>query len=297
MTSCDTHFNSIDWSKEPNAVFWTQENCNGTFFEQTSDSTSNPLFPADKVKSLFVPPNHKLLAFSKPNMSGLLMQLPPGYYRTNRSNPQGGYELTGISSAHLLRDSSWEDHIIDCCKGNKNPKDCGTFDGISPTHNGDCDIIMENYCKTHKDDPKCSCYISTDPIFKNPEIDKLVKNNPKCYIQDCLLSGYKPTGIRNADCPSLKICIQDFANITGSENKLSSNVVSQDCSDPSLLSSPSPLSSPLSSPSPSPLSSPSQIPLDQDQMFYILIIIFIIVVVIFLVLGIKKVMSGQHRQL
>lgn len=84
---------------------------------------------------------------------------------------------------------------------------------------------MINYCKLNRGSDICSCYAPV-PNYIDPSIGGL----QHCWNNKCSLYGYKPPSMRNAQCPSIKICKQSIS--AEGENLLSSNVIKQDCSGP-----------------------------------------------------------------
>ena len=91
-----------------------------------------------------------------------------------------------------------------------------------------CDRFVQNFCKSHTDDPRCACY-SDPPGPDDPLEVKLIKANPGCYARGCNFGAYKPDSLKNSNCPPITICKQDLSTI-GKGNMSFDNIVVQDCS-------------------------------------------------------------------
>src|SRR5690606_34739028 len=57
-----------------------------------------------------------------------------------------------------------------------------------------CDLVVDEYCPSHLDDPLCSCYNTAASISKLPtamqQYAVILEAQPKCWLKDCALKGY-----------------------------------------------------------------------------------------------------------
>ena len=73
-------------------------------------------------------------------------------------------------------------------------------------HQGQFDLMMNDYCKITPKDELCGCYVQLDEI---PAVAKsvlqILNANPQCWNSNCTLKGYQPSTIYNKKCPDLNL--------------------------------------------------------------------------------------------
>lgn len=102
------------------------------------------------------------------------------------------------------------------------------------------DDYADQFCPTANlnlpENKWCSCYLSRKTVLADPTLSKLYPlakytTQPQCWNDVCLMDGYKNFGIRSSpSCPSLTICTQDLASVSGANNILKNVILTQDCS-------------------------------------------------------------------
>ena len=227
---------------EPKAQFWSKYGCAHTYMELNpglykdldDKSYNGGYFPIRRngIDAIRVPPNMKVWASSKPNFetSGAgVVTFNPGLY-SDLDNPYLGIGRNGIDSMRVIRTKPWDQHLVDCCKANTannvSPESCGIYWGKGTS--GACDALIENHCKSNKDDEACGCYADA-PGIDDPITQRLIKANPLCYSRSCNMGiSYVPTPMRDKQCPDITICKQDIT-VDGAANQLYDNLLVQDC--------------------------------------------------------------------
>jgi len=219
-------------NKEPKARFWNYPNYSQAMMELAPGNYPDfnwlPIKRND-VDSMWIPPNMQAYVYSYPHFAirdryGLY---DSGDYR-DLDNPFIHIGRNDIDSMKLMRKYDWNTFLYKCCTGanDVNSQMCKNYWGKS--NSGSCDAFMENWCKNHPKDDKCSCYGQKPNPNDPPEI-KYLKANPACYSYKCNTVGYKPIGVRQIKCPDITICRQTLG-ADGDSNIMSNNVIIQDCS-------------------------------------------------------------------
>jgi hypothetical protein len=213
---------------QPNALFWDGPSCSGQQMALPQGNVTNmyslPLGP-NRIDSLWVPPDSDVAV----TYNGGSYIFTPGLYGNLDDTP---VKVNNITSINVRKTGEWMDHVAACCTGKvaagATPESCGMWWGKT-NNNGMCDDIMESYCTTHPDDPKCSCYAV--PIEDKDDLaTRALKANPSCWSANCSTKGYLPSNLINKPCPNVKICKQDIS-LPGSNNIVKDNQYIQDCSD------------------------------------------------------------------
>lgn len=99
--------------------------------------------------------------------------------------------------------------------------------------------IIQSFCAKNPDDPICTCYADAPSYIPNE-----VRGMPKCWSQKCATTGYVPVNMRG-DCPDITVC-QQALDVAGTYNKLTSNVIIQNCKTDPVPTPGSPGSTPVS---------------------------------------------------
>ena len=95
-----------------------------------------------------------------------------------------------------------------------------------------CDAYMNQYCVTTPGAKYCSCYNADAEIAKLPAAmqaySSILKSNPKCWIPECNVNGYKNVQLREPSTCSITICTQQ-TDISGDKNILTNSQGQQFC--------------------------------------------------------------------
>ena len=113
---------------------------------------------------------------------------------------------------------------------------------------GNCDDLMNKFCKEFPDSILCGCSSYGTPLATSKTLPQQVKNWPQCFLKDCVpgeaykFKGQLNTQTDGSNCPNITICNQ---NISAEDSaKLVDSLIKQDCS-----TKPSPTPSTPSTPS------------------------------------------------
>lgn len=161
-------------------------------------------------------------------------------------------------------------NMSDTCRNNQNDLD--------PS-------MVENWCKTHSDDPFCSCY-GPVPKFIPPAL----AGTPECWNNTCSLHGFNPRG--QCKIGQVTICQQDITT-QGNDNLSSNVVIRQDC-HPTQVIAPSPpvnitpsggSTTPINTSTTTSIKPESTSSLMSSSYLLYLLLLIVLVVVIVIILG------------
>jgi hypothetical protein len=238
-TSCPSYVHMAASSTDmPEVRIWSGKGCSGSDYVLKGTSEIRDL-GGFKIHSIFIPPVYRAELYSGAGFTGDKIELKGGIPRIDpKDRPaQGKFDLDATKSVKIIAQSSWHDFRISCCSKNvsagANNVICGAYWGNHPS--GMCDPVMDEYCQFNPSERVCSCYgYLNPPTTEDDELERLLKTKPSCYVKDCNIYGYQPTGIRQTRCPSIKVCKQ-LIDLRGDSNILKNVETTQHCEDTAVI--------------------------------------------------------------
>lgn len=88
------------------------------------------------------------------------------------------------------------------CQSNLDKEKCQQYCRFqSASGDGVCDSMMSSFCQKNSSHPVCTCITSKLNFSKDKDL------NPKCFDKSCLFTGYIPSDMQNAYCPTAINCV------------------------------------------------------------------------------------------
>lgn len=203
---------------EPGVTCWSDVGCSGTGMTlsvQNYSTLQGLRLSGAQIVGIWIPPHLSAKIYSQENYLGSSMTLVSGRTYKNLSSPNLGVGAGEIRSIKISQIMPWKDFKSACCRGDQSVSSdaCQIYWGSGDNNTGNCDSVMDQYCKEKPYDEVCGCLLSDFP-------DGL----GVCFDRNCVnMAAYQNTNQRrllSQGCPDKITCTQQLILGAGARDNI-----------------------------------------------------------------------------